>query len=73
MLIAKETALSIVQEMKAAAGCDINLMDDTGRILASTDSALSLIHILLLENFRQREMRWLRRSGGPVPGCPGAD
>ncbi len=39
MLIAKETALSIVQEMKAAAGCDINLMDDTGRILASTDSA----------------------------------
>ena len=39
MLIAKETALSIVQEMKAAAGCDINLMDDTGRILASTDPA----------------------------------
>lgn len=29
--------------------------------------------ILLLENFRQREMRWLRCSGGPVPGCPGAD
>lgn len=39
MLIAKETALSIVQEMKAAAGYDINLMDDTGRILASTDPA----------------------------------
>lgn len=39
MLIAKETALSIVQEMKTASGCDINLMDETGRILASTDQA----------------------------------
>ena len=31
-MIAKETALSIVQEMKTASGCDINLMDETARI-----------------------------------------
>lgn len=39
MLIAEETARSIVWEMKTVAGCDINLMDETGRILASTDPA----------------------------------
>ena len=61
MLIAKETALSIVQEMKAAAGCDINLMDDTGRIVASTDQArMGQIHAgarELLEKGLDRSMR----------------
>lgn len=38
MFIAKETALSIVWEVKTVAGCDINLMDGTGVILASTDT-----------------------------------
>ena len=37
MFVSKETAQAIVEEMKAATGHDINLMDDQGVILASTD------------------------------------
>ena len=37
MFIAEETAGAIVSEMKSVTGRDINLMDDRGTILASTD------------------------------------
>ena len=37
MFIAEETARAIVSEMKSVTGRDINLMDDSGAILASTD------------------------------------
>lgn len=37
MFIAEETARAIVSEMKSVTGRDINLMDDSGTILASTD------------------------------------
>ena len=36
MFIAEETARAIVSEMKSVTGRDINLMDDSGTILAST-------------------------------------
>lgn len=37
MFIAEETARAIVSEMKSVTGRDINLMDGSGTILASTD------------------------------------
>lgn len=79
MLIAKETALSIVQEMKAAAGCDINLMDDTGRILASTDSArMGQVHAGAKALLEQGLDRLVAHEDAPQQGtrrgsiCPSA-
>lgn len=37
MFISEAAALSIVQEMKEITGHDINIMDGTGTIFASTD------------------------------------
>ena len=39
MFISQQDAQSIVEEVKAAIGRDINIMDETGRILASTNPA----------------------------------
>ncbi len=39
MFISRQDAQSIVEEVKAAIGRDINIMDETGRILASTNPA----------------------------------
>lgn len=39
MFISQQDARSIVEEVKAAIGRDINIMDETGRILASTNPA----------------------------------
>lgn len=37
MRISTEAAYEIVHEMKAILGCDVNIMDETGTIIASTD------------------------------------
>ena len=37
MLISTEASYEIVHEMKAILGCDVNIMDETGTIIASTD------------------------------------
>ncbi|MCI8910647.1 MAG: hypothetical protein HFG09_08215 [Oscillibacter sp.] len=39
MFLSQQDAQSIVEEVKAAIGRDINIMDETGRILASTNPA----------------------------------
>lgn len=69
MFIAEETAGAIVSEMKSVTGRDINLMDDSGIILASTDpKRVGQRHAGAEQLLRQGLERLVVRRDDPAAG-----
>ena len=73
MFISEAAALSIVQEMKEITGHDINIMDGTGTIFASTDPGrVGQRHEgacqILSQKLPRLTVQEARRPGGIPPG-----
>lgn len=69
MFISRETAQAIVREMKRATGHDINFMDHTGAILASTDpQRVGQLHAGAQQVLSQGLERLLIQQDDPLRG-----